>query len=649
MTMIVQREMVMKLVHKQTAGKRAGSLTYVLSDSTRDRYGDIIEPAGWDLAWFKRNPIALFNHNANTPIGTWDDVRVEDGRLLAEFEPAKPGTSQVADDTRKLIDQDILRATSVGFRAIEQEPLDPEHPWRGVRYKQQELLECSIVSVPANPAALNIAKSLHISDKTLSLAFGGHALAARSAIRPGGHAASAIQSRAAQVQQPNISQHIVQTQEALNRARDTAATLAAEEEPDIEQAEALAQEVVRLERKLTGFEQLERALATRTVTTDPREEMQAQLAAQQQRKPLGIALKEPSKADLLIRGAVCHVLARVTGKDPLTIMDERYKDHEATEIIVRAAMTGGKTTVAGWAAELVDEVTAEFLGTLAPIAAFPRLAAMGTPLTFGPGAGAIRIPSRAATPSISGSFVSEGSPIPVRRIGLTSIQLLPHKMGVISVFSRELARYSNPQIEGLLRGEIMTDTAITIDTLLLDPAAASTARPAGLTNGVAGLTASALGGYKAILADIQTLAAPFDAANAGRSLALLLNKAQARLLAMSPGPDGTFGWANGFMAEFGLIVSTTIPAGHVYMIDAADFVSVSGGPEFEVSEQAVLHMEDTTPLDIGTAGSPATVAAPAQSMFQTAQLALRLLMDMTWAMRRTGMVQHIAAVNWVPT
>jgi hypothetical protein len=234
----------------------------------------------------------------------------------------------------------------------------------------------------------------------------------------------------------------------------------------------------------------------------------------------------------------------------------------------------------------------------------------------------------------------------VRRIGTQSITLSPHKMGVISVFSRELARYSNPQIEGLLRSEIMIDTAITIDTLLLDAVAASAIRPAGLTNGVTALTPSALGGYKNILADIMALAAPFDAANAGRVLALLMNKQEARRMVMTIGPALDFGWLDPILTEFHLLVSTTIPAGHVYLVDAADFVSVNGEAEFETSEQAVLHMEDTTPLDIGTPGTPPTVAAPVQSMFQTAQIALRLLLDITWAMRRLGMVQHITPVAW---
>jgi hypothetical protein len=54
----------MTVIHKVTVAKAAGgdALEFVLSDKTKDRYGDVIDPKGWVLANFKKNPIALFNH-----------------------------------------------------------------------------------------------------------------------------------------------------------------------------------------------------------------------------------------------------------------------------------------------------------------------------------------------------------------------------------------------------------------------------------------------------------------------------------------------------------------------------------------------------------------------------------------------------------
>lgn len=634
----------MSLVRKTWAGKQAGSLSYVLSDATVDRYGDVIEQDGWRLDEFKRNPIALFNHNVNAPIGKWRNIRVEGGQLVGELEPAERGTSQRIDEILSLIDQDILRATSVGFRVIESEPLDPKQPMRGSRFKEQELLETSIVSVPANPAAVQIARSLNISDETMSLAFGGQAvIGQRETTRTGGQAVMKRRSKASNpMTTTTLSRQIQETQNRLNAARDALFELAKDPDHDVEEATRYQSEIEAHEERLGSLERTERALAARTAQHEP----QAQQQLPAVRRPFSVPAKEVEPRDLLWRAATVFVKARMSHRTIDQVLHDEYPDHEATAIVTRAAIAGATTTTAGWAAELVVLAQGDFLANLVPTSVFPKLSNLGSSLAFGPNAGAIKIPSRATTPSIGGSFVAEGAPIPVRRLGTTSITLYPHKVGGLAVFSREIAMYSNPAIESIIRENITLDTSINIDGLLLDNTAVSTTRPAGLTNGVTPLTASTAHSYAAILADLQALTNPFYAVNAGRVLCLLLNPAQGQQLIFAPGPTGVpFGWTQQFTSRFNVIESTSVPAGQVYMIDAADFVSVSGAPEFEVSEEATLHMEDTTPLNIGNAG---TVASPAQSMFQTSQIAIRMLANVTWAMRRAGMVQYMTGVNWGP-
>jgi HK97 family phage prohead protease/HK97 family phage major capsid protein len=638
--------MPQSLIHKTAAGKKAGSLTYVLSDATRDRYGDIIEADGWDLRAFRANPIALFNHMTSAPIGKWSDIRVEGDQLLADLDPAKRGTSQRIDEILSLIDQNILRATSVGFRALsEPEPIDPEKPYAGRRYTHQELLETSIVSVPANPAALQVAKSLKISPQTMSLVFGKHADKGRRDTPPGAHAELQSPTKRAIMMSIPLARQIEDAQQRLNATRDALTEHAHDPDHDTDQAAVYQAEIEAHEQRLSSLERTERVLAART-----QQPAQPQFQAPAvQRRPFGIPTKETTPADFLVRAMVTHVCALGNPRLFDDVLRERYPDDEGTAIITRAAIAGATTTTAGWAAELVVLAQADFLAVLVPTAVFPRLSGLGTALTFGPNAGAIKIPSRATTPSIGGSFVGEGAPIPVRRLGTQSITLYPHKVGGLSVFSREIAMYSTPAIEGLIRDNMALDTSINIDALLIDNVAVSTTRPAGLTNGVTPLTASTAHGYTAILADIQALTNPFYAVNAGRRLALLMNPMQMQQLVFAPGPSGVpFGWTQQFTERFNVIDSTAIPAGEVLMIDAADFVSVSGAPEFEVSEQATLHMEDTTPLNIGTVGTPNVVAAPTQSMFQTAQIAIRMLANVTWAMRRAGMVQFMTGVNWGP-
>jgi len=105
--------------------------------------------------------------------------------------------------------------------------------------------------------------------------------------------------------------------------------------------------------------------------------------------------------------------------------------------------------------------------------------------------------------------------------------------------------------------------------------------------------------------------------------------------------------AAGRFRGYPLFQSTTVPAGTVFLVDAADFFSATGDtPVFNASDTATLHMEDTTPLAIGTAGSPNTVAAPVRSLYQTDSLAIRMTWDLNWAMRRTGVIAWTSSVTW---
>jgi HK97 family phage prohead protease len=628
-----------KIVFKAVASETSGDLEYVMSDATVDRYGDIIDPAGWDLKNFRKNPIALFGHDSSFIVGRWKNVRVEAGKLLGKLELLEQGISSRLDEIRAAVEAGVLKTVSVGFRPVpgKTEPL----PNGGVKFLAAELVECSLVSVPANPNALQVAKALHLSDNAIRTVFGEPAEGDQGMQRrSSGEPAVPPPSRKTTTMK-TLSQRIEEAQTELVQLKDQLTEHVKADDADDNVTNELSTQIEQKEAALGALKRAESVLATKSAPAGN------QPAAPAIRRPLSVAAKETKPADHIFRAAAVHAVAHATGKDVDAVLERMYGGDEGTAIVTKAAVAGATTTQAGWAAELVNTAMADFLETLRPVSVYPTLASVGGRLTFGPNAGAIKIPARAATPSIGGSFVGEGGAIPVRRLGLTSVTLSPKKMGVISVFSREIARYGTPAIEGLIRQEIIADTALTIDSLLLDANAASAVRPAGLLNGVTALTPTAGGGHAAILGDIRQLAAPFDTANAGRNLVLLMNPAQSRSLSMTPGPDGSLGWTDTIMNEFRVVSSTTVPVGRVILLDAADFVSATGDtPEFETSDQAVLHMEDSAPTQIGTVGTPNAVAAPVQSMFQTAQIAVRMLLDITWATRRAGMVQYLDGATW---
>jgi len=162
------------MAHIVSKAAKDGGYEFVLSDATVDRYGDIIDTEGWELDNFKNNPVALFNHNPNFPIGSWSNIGVKNKALRGTLNLAPEGTSERIDEIRRLIDANILRAVSVGFTPIDYTEYKDGSNY-GYKYTKCELVETSLVSIPANPNALQVAKTLNISTATRELVFGEHA------------------------------------------------------------------------------------------------------------------------------------------------------------------------------------------------------------------------------------------------------------------------------------------------------------------------------------------------------------------------------------------------------------------------------------------------------------------------------------------
>jgi HK97 family phage prohead protease len=133
---------------------------FTASTDTRDRQGDVIVQDGWKLQNFKKNPVILWGHDYySTPIGKATTVRVEDGKLRIKVEFVPESIDPFAAKIEKLVASGYLQTVSVGFTTYKVEDLTdeekkkrPEMPW-GKRLFG-ELLEVSVVPVPANPQAL---------------------------------------------------------------------------------------------------------------------------------------------------------------------------------------------------------------------------------------------------------------------------------------------------------------------------------------------------------------------------------------------------------------------------------------------------------------------------------------------------------------
>lgn len=634
-------------VIEKTLAEQAGPdpLVYVMSDETVDRAGDIVEAAGWRLSNFKKNPVALFGHDSRFIVGHWSDVKVAAGKLIGKLNLLPAGVSERLDEIRAAVEAGVLRAVSVGFRPIEAEPIKGG---RGMRFKASELVECSLVAVPMNPNALQMAKALNLSNDAQSMIFGKSAdeieLVRRGS--PGEQAEKPPLPRKSTMNM-TLSQRVEAAQDDVTKARDALNDYLADENADPAVTDELTGDVEAKEARLDSLKRAEAALATRS--SDNRVKKDAP-------RTFAVPAQKLEPRDLFVRSMAVKLVSHVTKELPDNVLQRMYGEHDETKAVfdhlTKAASAPATTTGSGWAAPLIQTVNTDFMETLPIESVYPMLAAKGLRLNFGRN-GVISIPTRSATPTIAGSFVQEGAAIPVRQGAFTSQTLTPKKLAVISTFTREIATHSVPAIEALIRDAIREDTAVAIDTVLLDTTAANTIRPAGLRNGVTGTTATSGGGFNALVGDIKNLVGALITATNGnlRAPVWIMNPAQALSISMIADASGFFAFAeeirSGNLRGYPIIVSPTVPAGTVTLIDAADFVSVSGDePLFDVSDQATLHMEDTSPTAIGTAGTPNVVAAPVRSLFQTDSLAIRMVLPLNWTLRRTGMVAWTSSVSW---
>lgn len=640
---------------------------FILSDETKDRYGDIIEAKGWQLANFKANPIALFGHDNSFPIGTWEKVRIIGQELRARLIPALKGTSQRIDEIISLVEQRVLKAASVGFKPLALEPMEDG----GYRFTKQELLETSIVSVPANPAALAVAKQLHISAATIEEVFGEPARKINSnELRINGVSAARVNTNQ---RSNNMS--------LSKKIEDTQARLTAQQSELERHLESVGEEPTSEDNTITA--DLNGKISNTKETLDNLVEAERSLANNVQRavdagvvertgqpKVWAAPAKKVEPVDYIFRALTAKVVSHVYNKPLVDSMKACYGEDVATKAVMdrvigiedhfgangfvetKAAVAPADTTTSAWAAALVQTAIGDFFGLLMPDSVYPSLSGYGGRYGFGRN-GTISLPTRSATPTVAGSFVGEGAPIPVRKAGFTSISLTPKKMAVITTMTREITERSTPAIEQLLRDAIQEDTAVAIDSVLLDATAASSVRPAGLRNGITTAGGTAGGGFAAVTADLKGMLTTLVTNTNGniRSPVFIMNPIQAIALGFVQNAGGDLVFkeeiGNGKLNGYPVIQSGNVPSGVVILIDAADFFSATGDePRFDISDQTVLHMEDTTPLAIGTAGTPAVVAAPVQSMFQTDCMALRMILPMNWALRRSGILVERTAVTW---
>ncbi|WP_192246084.1 HK97 family phage prohead protease [Mesorhizobium silamurunense] len=136
---------------------------FTMTSEAVDRYGDIVVQNGLDTTRFLENPQGLLFHNSRAwPAGMWSDVvknlTGRPKRTEGTFNFLPEGTDEDADRAARHVAVGSLRTVSIGFNPDWDQIeliLDDEEDWiTGLKFNASELLECSLVPIPAQPDAL---------------------------------------------------------------------------------------------------------------------------------------------------------------------------------------------------------------------------------------------------------------------------------------------------------------------------------------------------------------------------------------------------------------------------------------------------------------------------------------------------------------
>lgn len=146
------------------------TIVFVISSEQRDRYNTVLLLDNWQLTNYKRNPVVGFNHpffswssnisfNPDYTIGTGKVSKDTEKKVLigaVTFEPES--LNPLADKVFRKLIHGTYKSTSVGFYETKEGSFGEGKEARGEEnetyyYGGQELLEFSVVEIPANTDA----------------------------------------------------------------------------------------------------------------------------------------------------------------------------------------------------------------------------------------------------------------------------------------------------------------------------------------------------------------------------------------------------------------------------------------------------------------------------------------------------------------
>lgn len=633
----------------------------VATTPTTDRVGDIVESEG---AQFKL-PVPLLSHHDRTrPIGHVTKARVTSDGIEVEAQLKRidePGRlKDRLDEAWQEIKHGLVRGLSIGFKPVEAARIEGTF---GTRFLKWLWLELSAVVIPANEEAGIVAvKSYGNAQHSAAL---GRSAVVSIKNHPGvsGHQLGGV---------VNIQEHIkslsnlraakaAAAEQLMKKAVDSGETLDAEEQ---KQFDDITAEIAGIDAQLKRAETMQRIQLSQAapVTTvepgaDPAQADPTKAAAKD-RDPLHRVIAVERKLDKGIafaRFAGIITAAKGNMQEAQDIARDRFPNEKplhgvlklistrGKDWVAKAAVDIGTTTDTDYAAPLVNytNMVSDFLEYLRPQTIIGRIQNLR------------RVPFNVRVPRQTGggaaAWVGEGAPKPVTAAAFDYVELKYTKLATIAVITEELARFSSPSAETIIRDTLAGAIIQQMDADFVDPANAGTAnvKPASITNGVSAVPS--IGNTEAeILVDIGNVFAPFIAANLTPANGVWIMSATTALalsLMLNANGDAAFPGISMTGGTFrGLPVVVSEAVGNIVILaNASDILLADDGQvTIDVSREASVQM-DSAPTN------PVVAATVLISLWQQNLIGIRAERFINWVKGRAAAVAYLSGVNWGQT
>lgn len=433
-----------------------------------------------------------------------------------------------------------------------------------------------------------------------------------------------------------------------NRTKDAA---------ESEEFTTLKDEIKSIDQELADLRDLDAINATKAVavpSVTPGKTTNGTEAATASRGGSNIVVVErklaPGVAFARLAGVMAHAKGNV--RDAMDFAANRFPEdngmqgiikmfsQHSFEDVTKAAVAVGTTTGSTWAAPLVqyNQMANEFVEFLRPQTIVGRIPNLR------------RVPFNISMPrQTSGGaayWVGETDAKPLTSLAFDQITMRWTKLATIAVISEELARFSQPSAETILRDQLAQAVIQQMDADFVNPANAGTAnvKPASITNGVTAIVSGG-GSESDIRADVSALYAPFIAANLAPTNGVwIMSSTNALGLSMIVNALGQPAFPNVNMnggTFFGMPVVVSEAVGNIVILaNAQDILLADDGQvTIDASREASLQM-DTTP------DNPTSATTVMVSLWQRNLIGIRAERYVNWIKARPASVQYLSGVSW---